>query len=208
VNLSGNKISSFPAGFKGINVEALNMNENSLTQFPEEFSSTGSIINFLQVSHNKIDTVTSAAISNLKSLKAFECQGNKLRFMPFDFNVEQFPYMTGIDLSRNQFSRFPMEILYVNYLTQLMISHQFDHNTGKRTLTEWPDGIQDHPALRVFDISGNDIRKVTKFPVMLNYLDIHDNPNIYITVPQEILVRLAMGTFKLVIDEDQNVEGI
>lgn len=208
VNLSGNQISRFPAGFKGINVEALNLNENKLTQFPEEFSTTSSIINFIQVSHNLIDTVTSKSISNLKNLKAFECQGNRLRYMPWDFNVEQFPYMTGVDLSRNQFAKFPYEVLYVNYLTQLMISNQIDHVTGRRTLTEWPDGIQEHPALRVLDISGNDLRKVIKFPVMLNYLDIHDNPNIYIEVPQEILVRLAMGTFKLVIDEDQNVEGI
>lgn len=208
VNLSGNQISSMPAGFKGINVEILNLNSNKLTRFPEEFSETGSIFNFIQVSNNLIDTITPASISNLKSLKAFECSGNKLRYMPYQFNVEAFPYMTAIDLSMNQFAVFPAEILYVNYLTELRIASQFDHQTGKKTMTAWPQGIDEHPALRVLDISNNDIRQVKKFPSQLNFLNIMANPNIYITIPQDILVRLAMGTFVLYCDEDQNIEGI
>lgn len=208
VNLSGNHISRFPAGFKGINVEILNLNSNKLTSLPEEFSETASIFNFLQVSNNLIDTISPASIKNLKSLKAFECTGNKLRYMPYEFHVEAFPYMTAIDLSMNQFARFPMEVLYVNSLTELRIASQFDHETGKKTLTQWPSGIDEHPALRVLDISDNNIGKVNKFPVLLNMLNIQANPNIYITVPKEILIRMALGTFVLYCDEDQNIEGI
>ncbi|MEG1616222.1 MAG: DUF4458 domain-containing protein [Bacteroidales bacterium] len=208
VDLSGNLISRMPEDFKGIHVEILNLNSNKLTSFPEEFSETGSLFNFIQISNNQIDTISPASISNMKYLKALECSGNKLRYMPYEFNVEAFPYMTGIDLSMNQFAKFPIEVLYVNYLTELRIASQFDHQTGKKTLTEWPDGIETHPALRVLDISNNDVRKVLKFPSQLNFLNIQANPNIYIAVPQDIQIRMALGTFLLVFDEDQNIEGI
>lgn len=208
VDLSGNDISALPADFKGIHVETLNLNSNKLTHLPEGFSESGSIFNFLQVSNNLIDTISAASIKNLKYLKAFECTGNKLRYMPYEFNVESFPFMTAIDLSMNQFASFPYEVLYVNSLAELRISSQQDHKTGKKTLSEWPSGINEHPALRVLDISNNDIGKVTKFPVLLNMLNVQANPNIYMTVPQEILIRLAMGTFVLYCDETQNIEGI
>ncbi|MEG1586276.1 MAG: hypothetical protein RR346_05320, partial [Bacteroidales bacterium] len=64
------------------------------------------------------------------------------------------------------------------------------------------------PTLRVFDISGNDIRNVGSFPLLLNMLNIQDNPNIYITVPELILYRMITGSFLLLFDEDQHVEGI
>ena len=208
IDLSGNHLSKMPENFHGVNVEILNMNSNYFDHFPEEFSDTESSFNFLQISNNRLDTITANSIKNLKNLKALECTGNRLRYIPREFNVEALPFMTGVDLSMNQFARFPMEVLYVGALTELRMASQFDHQTGKRTLAEWPEGLEQHPSLRVFDISGNDIRNVRNFPLLLNMLNIQDNPNIYITVPELILYRMIEGSFLLVFDKDQHVDGI
>lgn len=207
VSMEGNKISSFPSTFKGVNIEQLNLNANKFTKLPEEFSKTKSVVNFLRVSNNEIDSVSPGAIEDFRSLQALEMMGNRLKYMPSEFSVEKLPYLTGIDLSYNQFARFPYSILYCN-LAELRISNQYDRATGKKTLKEWPDNVDKQPTLRVLDIHGNDVRNVRNFPILLNYLDIHDNPNISITVPEVILYRLMTGQFKFLFDKEQDIKGI
>ncbi|MGL5787126.1 MAG: DUF4458 domain-containing protein [Bacteroidales bacterium] len=207
VSLEGNKIASFTDQFRGVNIEVLNLNSNKLTSLPEEFSATASIVNFLRVSNNEIDTITEASIADFKPLKALELKGNKLKSVISEFNVETLPYLTGLDLSYNNFARFPYSVLYCQ-LAELRISNQFDPATGKRSLKEWPDGVDKQPTLRVLDVHGNDMRKVLNFPVLLNYLDIHDNPNMSITVPEVILYRIITGQFKFLFDENQDIIGI
>lgn len=208
LDFSGNQISKFSANFEGVNVEVLNLNNNSFTELPVELSDTESKFNFLQVSNNRIDTIKPDALKNLKYLEALECMGNNLKSMPLEFNTEVFPYLNGIDISYNHFSRFPEHILNVTALGQLRISNQYDPKTGRRTLTDWPENLFKHPGLRVLDIHGNNIHNVRNFPMLLNYLDIHDNPNIYISVPADIAFRIMSGTFKLICDREQNIEGI
>lgn len=207
LNLEGNKINRFADGFKGINVEKLNLNSNKFTKLPVEFANTGSTVNFLRLGNNQIDSIPPASITNFKSLKALEILGNKLKYIPYQFNVENMPYLTGVDLSFNQFARFPYNVLYCQ-LAELRIASQFDYTTGKKSLTEWPDNIEQQPTLRVLDISSNDVRTVKNFPVMLNYLDIHGNPNIRITVPESILYRIMVDQFKFIFDKDQDIQGI
>ena len=205
VSLEGNLISKFADTFKGVNIETLNLNSNKLTQLPVEFSKTESTVNFLRVSNNEIDSIPPASIEKFRSLSALEIMGNHLKYVPSNFNVESMPYLDGLDLSYNHFERFPYDVLYCP-LAQLRISNQFDRQTGKKTLKEWPANIDKQPTLRVLDVHGNDIRNVLNFPVMLNYLDIHGNPNISITVPYDIFREMLEGTFKLLFDEDQDVK--
>lgn len=208
VDFSGNKISRFSSSFKGVKIEKLNLNNNEFTEMPKEFSDTKSFFKFLQISENKIETIDPESILNLKYMEAFECKGNNLTKMPYNFDTETFPYLTGLDISYNQFSQFPEHVLNVTALMQFRISNQISRTTGKRTLTNWPENLHKHPALRVLDVSSNDLRKVRNFPIVLNYLDIHDNPNIHIVIPESVLYRIYEGSFKLIIDENQNVEGI
>lgn len=207
LSFEGNQITRFPDQFKGVNVEILNLNANKLTKFPEVFSETESTVNFLRVSNNKIDSISPSSIENFKSLSALEMMGNNLKYVPKTFDVERLPYLTGLDISYNTFSQFPYTVLYCQ-LAELRISNQYDRVTGKKCLKEWPMNIDKQPTLRVLDIHGNDVRNVLNFPVLLNFLDIHDNPNISITVPEVILYRLLTGQFKLLFDENQDVKGL
>lgn len=204
VDFSGNQISSFSTGFKGVRIETLNLNNNRFTRFPGQFAKTGSEVRFLRVSNNEMEEILDEDIEGFKHLIALEAIGNKLDSIPQEFISETFPYLNAIDISFNQFKNFPYVILNVSTLATLVISNQIDDN-GKRTLSEWPANIANHVTLRILEIYGNDIRNVDKFPLLINYLDIRDNPNIYLKVPQEIVARMNMGTIRFIFDEDQNV---
>lgn len=208
VDFSGNRIHKMPENFRGIRTETLNLNDNKFDHLPEEFAKSESFFNFLQISNNGIDTIKIEALNNLPYLKAFECMGNNLRYLPVDLDARTLPSLTAVDFSFNSFSRFPIEILNVSLLTELRMTGQLDKITGKKILSQWPLGIDQHPSLRILDVAANDIRNVQNFPMQLNMLNIHDNPNIYISVPTLIRYRIIDGSFKLIFDEDQNVEGI
>ncbi|MEG1685789.1 MAG: hypothetical protein RR319_07595, partial [Bacteroides sp.] len=219
VDLSVNKIAGFEAGFEGIRVEKLNLNSNKFGTasksgaFPTEFSTTKSEINFLRLCYNGIKELKAEAIKNLKVLQALELAGNQLSEMPKEFNSEYLPYFSGIDLSQNDFTLFPEWILYVNSLNQVLFSGQ-GHFTDaaqkkfKRTFISWPSNIEKHFALKVLDVSGNDLRIINKFPDNLNKLVIADNPNIRITVPMSVIARINEGTFLLSCDKTQDVGNV
>lgn len=213
IDLSVNQIDRFEPGFKGIRAEKLNLCTNKFTKVPVEFSENSSVINFLRLSYNNITEVPFESFKNLKALQALELAGNKIKSFPNEFNSEYLPHFTGIDLSQNCFEKFPINILYVNTLNQLLLNSQGYYTDAaqkkfKRTLTEWPTGLDQHMDLKILEVSGNDLRMIPTFPDNLNKLDISDNPNIKMTVPMPIVARMNDGSFLLVYDETQDIVNV
>ena len=213
IDLSVNKIDGFESGFEGVRAETLNLCTNNFTKVPVEFSENKSVINFLRLSYNKITEMPFESFKNLKILEALELVGNDLKEMPDEFNSEYLPHFTGIDLSQNRFEKFPINILYVNTLNQLILNSQGYYTDAaqkkfKRTLTEWPSGIDQHVDLKILEVSGNDLRIVQTFPTNLNKLDVSDNPKIKMTVPAEIIARINDGSFLFTCDETQDIGNV
>ena len=219
VDLSTNKMHGFQTGFKGIRVETLKLGMNEMGRregstekgtFPREFADTQSEINYLVLEGNNIDTITNAALKNLKTLQALDCSGNHLKGIPSGWNSENFPYLTGVEMSDNEFRGFPTAILNVMRMQQLYmttIGYYKDEAKTKwvRTMTEWPTDLNQHPGLLVVDFTSNDFRTVGKFPSNVNQLIVNDNPNIKMTVPAAVVYRIMNGTFGLGYDEDQDI---
>lgn len=217
VDLSFNKIESFPADFKGIRcVGELNLSGNRLTGgFPEAFINSGSYLVNINLAWNRLTEIGAKGLHaidakrHLKHLQAIDYEGNRISEMPGLDELEvgvDLPFLTGLSLSQNKFSTFP-EMWFNGWgLNTLFFNHQIDDN-GNKCFSKWPDGIEEKPALRVLQVAGNDIRTVRSFPIYLNYLDIMDNPNIVIEIPSDIRARIQNGSFKLVCDPDEQ-EGI
>ena len=213
IDLSVNQIDGFEPGFKGVRAEKLNLCSNKFTKLPTEFSEYSSVINFLRLSYNEITEVPFESFKNLKALEALELAGNKIKSMPNEFNSEYLPHFSGIDLSQNRFDAFPVNILYVNSLNQLILNSQGYYTDAaqkkfKRTLVEWPTGLDQHMALKILEVSGNDLRMIQTFPDNLNKFDVSDNPNIKMTVPSAIIARINDGSFLLVYDETQDITNV
>lgn len=213
IDLSVNQIDGFEPGFKGVRAEKLNLCSNKFTKLPTEFSEYSSVINFLRLSYNGITEVPFESFKNLKALEALELAGNKIKSMPNEFNSEYLPHFSGIDLSQNRFDTFPVNILYVNSLNQLILNSQgyytdVAQKKFKRTLVEWPTGLDQHMALKILEVSGNDLRMIQTFPDNLNKFDVSDNPNIKMTVPSAIIARINDGSFLLVYDETQDITNV
>lgn len=219
VDLTGNRIHGFQEGFEGIRTErlilAVNLmghlpGETSHGFMPEEFAKTKSIINYLDLSYNNIDTIRNTAIKGLPYLRALDLSKNELRYLPSAFNTENLPYLTGVDISHNQFREFPNSILNVSALQQLLISDQgYFRDAAEtqwvRTMTQWPEYLHLHSSLTNVDMSGNDFRTVTNFPENLITLNVSNNPHIKMVVPQDVMYRLSKGTYVLICDEEQDI---
>lgn len=226
INLQGNLMHGFQDGFHGIRVEQLKIGYNNMGrdkedyhtkgEFPTEFSDYHSEINYFVIAGNNIDTIRNAAFADIKYLQAFDISVNNLTSMPGYFSTEHFPYLTGLEVSHNRFKGFPANILNVTGLGQLLCSSQGyyrDEHSGQwetqwvRTMTEWPDYLHQHPALNNVDFSGNDFRVVTNFPTNLTTLNVKDNPNIRMRIPQWIIQKMDQGLFVLYYDDGQDIEG-
>lgn len=219
VDLSGNRMHGFQEGFKGIRTEKLLMTVNYMGRrpgegghgfMPQEFAATGSAINYLDLSYNNIDTIRNAAIRGLAGLQALDLSKNELRYLPTAFNTAVLPYLTGVDVSHNRFDGFPENILNVSTVQQLLISDQGYYRDEAetqwvRTMTQWPTYLHLHDALINLDASGNDFRTISTFPANVTTFNIKNNPNVRITVPQEIQYKMSRGLFQFLYDESQNV---
>lgn len=219
VDLSTNLMNGFQTGFQGIRVEQLLIGGNEMgkragetrvSEFPREFSDTKSEINYLVIAANNIDTIKNSALKNLKSLQALDCSGNNLKGIPSGFNAENLPYLTGLELSNNQFRQFPNNVLSVSSLSQLLMTSQgyFRDAAEKkwvRTMTTWPSSLHQHGSLTSVDFSSNDFRSVTYFPSNLSSLNVKDNPNIQMVVPTSVVYRINNGLFTFYYDTEQNI---
>lgn len=220
VDLTGNDMHGFQSGFKGIRVEKLKIGFNNLGrapkdtykgEFPREFSDTRSEINYLVISGNNIDTIRNAALENIRNLQAFDMSVNNITYIPTNMNTEHFPYLTGLDISHNNFSLFPDNVLNVSTLSQLLCTDQGYYRDAEekhwvRSLTKWPDHLHLHPALTNVNFSGNDFRTVTNFPTNLTTLNVSKNPNIKMVIPKWIFYKMQQGLFVLYMDKDQDIE--
>lgn len=215
IDLSDNDITHFSPDFTGVDVETLNLSFNKLgygktlkgrKAMPEELAKYDCDINYLQISNNEIDTLQPKSFKGLTTLQALECMGNNLRYIHPDFCTEFLPYLSGVDFSFNSFVNFPTLVLNVSTLNQLRLPGQRDAQ-GRRTLKDWPQNFDKHYTIRIFDVSYNDIRKVGSIPATLNYLNVQENPNIDMTMPEGLCARFSEGTFAFLYDDTQYIVG-
>lgn len=215
IDLVGNRMHGFQPGFKGIRVEQLKIGYNDMgydygtgkREFPREFSEYKSEINYFVISGNNIDTIRNAAVENIKYLQAFDISVNNLTTLPGYFNTEHFPYLTGLEISRNRFNGFPNNVLNITSLSQLLCADQgYFRDAAEtkwvKTMTVWPEYLHVHGGLDNVDLSGNDFRTVTNFPSNLTTLNVLNNPNIKMVIPRWVFQKMQQGLFVLYCDTE------
>lgn len=228
IDFSYNKITHFKEGFLGLRANTLTLSGNKFGDrkggtikgkrtFPDDLSRTNSKLEFLQIANCDLDSLPPSCFKNLKGLLALNASGNFLKYIPSEFNVESLPYLNGLDLSINSFARFPVEVLYVQSLNKLFLNDQLEviRNAGGqvikevRCLQKFPQNVESHFALRMLNVSGNDIRKISEldFPTQLAELNVSDNPNLEMTIPSLICSYIAAGMFRLGFDSNQYILG-
>lgn len=146
---------------------------------------------------------------------ALDLKGNRLRYIPYEFNLENFHYFTGVDLSNNAFSIFPVNIFNVQAMSKVLLSGQYEiKGSGSNEVTvpclkDFPPNIPKAFGLRVLDLSGNDIRKIreTDFPDQLAEFSVVDNPNLEMEVPSHVCTFIEMGRMYLYYDATQMITG-
>lgn len=203
------------ADFKGINANELSLANNRIENFPEELFKSNSPITVLNMSGNLLtkidgdDLRRSEAGKEWCPLETFDLRFNKLTEISGENFNPLIPYLQGIDLSYNCFSKFPTNPLNIDRLMAFAIRHQRDAQ-GERCLKEWPEGINaagSCPNLYWFQIGSNDIRLVEEAPTTKIYmLDIADNPNITIDLTN-VCSAIRAGAYLLYYDKTQDIRG-
>lgn len=203
------------ADFKGINANELSLANNRIANFPKELFKSNSPITVLNMSGNLLtkidgdDLRRSEAGKEWCPLETFDLRFNKLTEISGENFNPLIPYLQGIDLSYNCFSKFPTNPLNINRLMAFAIRHQRDAQ-GERCLKEWPEGINaagSCPNLYWFQIGSNDIRLVEEAPTTKIYmLDIADNPNITIDLTN-VCSAISAGAYLLYYDKTQDIRG-
>ena len=211
-NFSGNKISALANGdeWRGLNAETLNLADNHFTELPARITGSGSRIETLMLGSNGIREIKDGALTGPYSyfITTIDLSYNRLKEIPYnDFSADNLPYLYGIDLSNNALDAFPKAPLGIETLTVISVRCQRD-DAGNRTLREWPVGIGKCPKLAALYIGSNDIGKVedTISPYILIF-EIKDNPNIDITLNQEVCDLIKNDYYMLVYDSTQNIKG-
>lgn len=204
VNLEGNHIASMGPNFKGVLCQTLNLAYNRLTDLPPEFGATESYIQQLNISANQLDSLRGESLKGLPHTQALDLSMNKLSKLPNIPLGSYMPYLTGVNVSNNCFSSWPSFFFNGFGIMTFLISDQRDPETAEKCLTQWPEGMEAYyPGLKQLDISGNDIREIGSFPTTLYYLDIADNPNVSLAIPEDICNDIVNGTFTFIYDQDQ-----
>lgn len=202
-----------PTPFKGINVSSINLSNNQISKFPKELFSTGSPLSSINLMGNMLTEIPKNSLKdedeNFKNtylLTSIDLRFNKLTKLSDDFRATTLPYLVGIDLSYNSFSKFPTQPLNSSTLKGFGIRNQRDAQ-GNRTLREWPEGITLCPSLTQLQIGSNDIRKVNeKITPNISVLDIKDNPNISIDLSY-VCPYIEAGMYMLFYDKTQDIRG-
>ncbi len=208
VDFSFNQIAGFPDEFKGINVETLTLASNPITKFPKELAETDSQVAYIILRGCQVSEIEEGSFNGKYSnyFVSFDLSYNKLDDLPKDFTADKIPYLYGLDVSYNSFSKFPWEPLNCSGLTVYAIRCQRDE-FGDRCLREWPTGIYQHTGLRALYMGSNDLRKIedTISPNIF-MLDISDNPNITFNAT-DICYYWKAGAYSLIYDKTQNIIG-
>lgn len=211
VDFSYNQISSFENGdnARGVNASTVNLSYNRLETFPGVLFAKGSPINTLQLAGNGMKSIPKGSMTGSKShyLSVIDLSYNKLSSLPDDFLPTNVPYLYGIDLNYNCFSKFPYNPLNCDRLDYFSIRHQRD-DAGNRILKTWPTGLYQCPSLTRFFIGSNDLRKIDdKFTTRLRILEIADNPNISVDL-SAIAAYIKVGYIMLIYDDEQDIRGL
>lgn len=213
VNFAGNKIErigTFNGGeYRGMNAEIINLSKNRLTKFPVELAKSHSMVMYLQLQANQIEEVEPEALEgdSFYALTSLDLSSNKLKSLPYEFNVLRLPSLMALDLSFNRFANFPYTAVNNQNMRVFLFRHQRDEE-GNRCMREWPTGIGGGLGnLRGLYLGSNDIRTVNDtLSYMIYTLDISDNPNIVIDV-SAVCPYIGIGYYELIYSPDQDIRG-
>lgn len=210
VDFSYNKIAGFENGdnFKGVNATQINLSDNELKEFPGILFKKGSPMNYLILAGNGMKKIPKGSLQGPYAfmLEALDLSYNYLSELPEDFDARTLPYMTGLDLSFNSFSEFPLMPLGISTLSRFFIRYQRDED-GNRILKEWPTGLYQCPSLSYFCIGGNDLRKIEDtISPYIYFFEIADNPYISIDL-STVCDYIYAGLYSLVYDVTQDIRG-
>lgn len=210
INLSNNSISEFPSReeFAGIRVQTLTLNNNPIGKFPSVLinNDKDSAISYIEMRACQLDGFEKNSFvgKNSSVLMSLDLSYNRLTEFPEDFRATNMPYLYGIDISSNAFSKFPYEPFDAYTLTVYAVRSQRDNN-GRRCLSEWPTGVYQHTGLRGLYLGSNDLRRVNdRISYLIYMLDISDNPNITFDA-SDICLYWQAGLYTLIYDKTQNI---
>lgn len=209
IDFSFNHISKFPENFKGVFVETLTIANNpELEVYPIQLKESDSKIMFINFRGCNLKEFPKDCFTypNAVYLQSFDFSYNDLTDLPSDMHSGNMPYMYGVELSYNQFAKFPWEPLDSQYLTVFSIRGQRDKN-GARCLSEWPTGLYNHRGLRGFYIGSNNLGKIEDtISTLIYYLDISDNPEIIFDA-SDICYAYQAGAYYLIYDKTQDIRN-
>ena len=209
IDFSFNHISTFPDDFKGVFVETLTLANNpELEVYPIQLKESDSKIMYVNFRGCNLKEFPDSCFTypNAVYLQSFDFSYNDLTDLPKDMHSGNMPYMYGVELSYNQFSKFPWEPLDSQYLTVFAIRGQRDSN-GARCLSEWPTGLYNHRGLRGFYIGSNNLGKIEDtISTLIYYLDISDNPEIVFDA-SDICYAYQVGAYYLIYDKTQDIRN-
>ncbi len=210
VDFSGNEIDGFEGekdgSFKGLRVETLTLANNKFKKYPTCLAKTNSLVSYIILRGCGINEIPKGSFEykNSVDLMSLDLSYNNLTDLPREMHAGNMPYLYGVELSFNSFSKFPFEPLDAASLTILGMRSQRD-SEGKRCLREWPQGIGLHTGLRALYLGSNDLRKVDdSISPYIYYLDISDNPNIIFDAT-DICDYWRAGVYFLIYDKSQNI---
>ena len=212
VDFSFNHISGFQNagnGYKGINVTTLTLNNNpELTVYPACLAESGSIIANLAFRGCSLERFEEGCFTGDKvvNIQSLDLSYNHLTKLSEELIATNVPYLYGVDLSYNRFSKFPYEPLDCAGLTVLGVRGQRNAN-GDRCLSEWPTGIYKHKGLRGLYLGSNNLGKIDDtISTLIYFLDISDNPEIIFDA-SDICTAYANRVYYLIYDKSQEIRN-
>lgn len=209
INVAHNSIEKLPdaSEFNGVRVETLTLTANPILTFPKELAETDSYVEVLVMQSCGMKEFPEGCLDGeyTSNLTTLDLQYNNLTDIPEDFSAETLPYVSGMDLSCNSFSSFPLEPLNILRMTAFSIRGQ-RNSEGERCLSDWPEGLYTHTGLRGFYIGSNDLRVIRddSISTLIFYLDISDNPNIVFDA-SDVCAAWQAGAYYLYYDPDQEI---
>lgn len=206
--IEGQELSREEGGYKGLNVEILNLSFNRFKKLPKCIYNSHSRINYLQMRGCGIREFEEKALTGPYTFitVAMDLADNRLKELPAEFNARTFPYLSGLDLSGNAFEGFAYNPLNIAKLTTYIFRGQ-RNDEGYRCMREWPVGISSSSVLNLY-LGSNDIRKVSdgSLEKLKQFIDLTDNPNLSIDLT-DACPNIMKGIAYVLVDPGQDVRG-